>query len=546
MLQNVRPRPIGRQWRFSRRPEHGTVTTPFTLFGPLDTADPGELRNRLHTLESLVSRAPVPIAVAHDAECRFVTANAALSRLLGVPPGVNISLAPRPGEEPPYKIQRNGMDVPSDELPMQYAIAHRTRVSNDIEIVRADGTVMYVQNDVEPLYDLHGTIAGCVSVCVDLTERTRAEDLRRETDRRKDEFLATLSHELRSPLALIRDALDVLQLAGDDDTRRIACQTMQRQLQQLVRLTDDLLDVSRMTRNRIDLRRQRLDLRSAVHSALETTQPLIDAAAHRLICRLPDEPLWVEADLTRIAQAFANLLHNAVKYTGRGGRITIHAVEDQGTAVVLVRDTGVGISPQALPRIFDMFAQLDESIERAEGGLGIGLTLARRLIELHGGTIEASSAGAGRGSTFVVRLPLSAAAGDAVTPAAAPTGDPVTPRRILIAEDIPDAAEMLRVMLERMGHDVRVAADGVQAVALAKEYQPDVALLDIGMPRMDGYQAAREIRAALGPDVRLVALTGWGQEEDQRRAREAGFDHHLTKPAEPETLERLLLLSDRR
>jgi signal transduction histidine kinase/ActR/RegA family two-component response regulator len=516
------------------------VTTPFTLFGPLEVADPEELRNRLHTLETLVARAPVPIAVAHDAECRVITANAALSRLLGVPPGVNISLSPKAGEEPPYRIQRGGQDMPADELPMQYAIAHRTRVSNDIEIVRADGAVMYVQNDVEPLYDLAGNVAGCVSVCVDMTERKRAEDLLRETDRRKDEFLATLSHELRNPLAPIRNALEVLQLGADDHTRHVAYQTMQRQLQQLVRLTDDLLDVSRITRNRIDLRRQRIDLRTAVHSAIETTQPLIDAAAHRLICKLPDEPLWVDADLTRIAQAFANLLNNAVKYTDRGGRITVRAVADQDMAVVLVRDTGVGIAPQALPRIFDMFAQLDVSLERAEGGLGIGLTLARRLIELHGGTIEATSAGFARGSTFVVRLPLSFAAAGAQQEPAPSTRDTVTPRRILIAEDIPDAAEMLRVMLDLMGHEVRVAADGVQAVAMAREYRPDIALLDIGMPRMDGYRAAREIRAALGADVVLVALTGWGQEEDQQRAREAGFDHHLTKPAEPGMLERLI------
>ena len=194
------------------------MTTPFTLFGPLEVADPEELRNRLHTLETLEARAPVPIAVAHDAECRVITANAALSRLLGVPPGVNISLSPEAGEEPPYRIQRGGQDMPADELPMQYAIAHRTRVSNDIEIVRADGAVMYVQNDVEPLYDLAGNIAGCVSVCVDLTERKRAEDLLRETDRRKDEFLATLSHELRNPLAPIRNALEVLQLGADDHT----------------------------------------------------------------------------------------------------------------------------------------------------------------------------------------------------------------------------------------------------------------------------------------------------------------------------------------
>lgn len=516
------------------------MTTPFSLFGPFETASPEELRNRLHALESLVARAPVPIAVAHDAGCRFITANAALSRLLGVPPGVNISLTPQPGEEPPYRIQRGGLDVPPEELPMQYAIAHRTRVSNDIEIVRADGTVAYVQNDVEPLYDLSGSVAGCVSVCVDLTERKRAEDLLRETDRRKDEFLATLSHELRNPLAPIRNALEVLHLATDDATRQQAYAIMERQLQQLVRLTDDLLDVSRITRNRIDLRRDRIDLRTAIQSAIETTQPLIDAAEHRLTCKLPDEPLWVEADLTRLAQAFSNLLNNAVKYTDRGGRITIRAVADRDTAVVLVRDSGVGISPEALPRIFDMFMQLDASLERAEGGLGIGLTLARRLIELHGGTIEAASPGAGRGSTFVVRLPLNARAAAGEPRHAAGTALALAPRRVLVVEDIPDAAEMLRVMLDLMGHDVRVAADGVQAVAIAGEYQPDVVLLDIGMPRMDGYKAARQIRSALGPGVLLVALTGWGQDEDQRRARDAGFDHHLTKPAEPDVLERLI------
>lgn len=524
--------------------ERETAATPFTFFGPFDTASSEELRSRLRTLESLVARAPVPIAVAHDADCKFISANAALARLLGVPPGINISLTPPPGQQPPYRIQRGGVDMRDDELPMQYAIANRQPVSNDIEIVRADGKTRYVQNDVEPLYDARGEACGCVSVCVDMTERKLVEDVLREGDRRKDEFLATLSHELRNPLAPIRNALEVLRLSGHDPARQDqAYAVMQRQLQQLVRLTDDLLDVSRIIRNRIDLRREQIDLRTVLQSAIETTQPMIDAAEHTLTLELPAEPLWLDADFTRLAQAFANLLDNAAKYTDRGGHIEVGATVDRGNAVVTVRDNGIGISPAALPHIFDMFLQLDISLDRARGGLGIGLTLARRLIELHGGTIEVSSEGSGQGSAFAVSLPMAVGAVDHRRVAAETR--PAVRCRILVAEDIPDAAEMLRMMLDLMGHEVRVATDGVQAVAIAREFEPELALLDIGMPRMDGYQAAREIRAILGNRVLLVALTGWGQDDDQRRAREAGFDHHLTKPAEPAMLEELIASASR-
>jgi signal transduction histidine kinase/ActR/RegA family two-component response regulator len=510
------------------------------LFGSTTATSVDDLRSRVKALEALVARAPVPIAVAHDAECHYISANAALATLLGVPQGVNISMTPPPGEKPLYRIQREGRDIPADELPMQYAIAHRTGVSNDIEIMRADGTVLYVQNDVEPLYDAQGNVCGCVSVCVDLTERKHVEAVLREADRRKDEFLATLSHELRNPLAPIRNALEVLRRGGGDPKQTARAHAiMERQLHQLVRLTDDLLDVSRITRNRLELRRERIDLRSAVQSAIETTQPLIDAAAHVLKITAPTSPVWVHADFTRLAQAFANLLNNAVKYTERGGQISIGISSEGDLATLTVRDSGVGMSETTLPHIFDMFRQSDESLDRARGGLGIGLTLAKRLIELHGGTIHAHSEGPGRGSTFVMQLPLAVEAPARPATVERPRIE-VPSRRVLIAEDIPDAAEMLRVMLDLMGHDVRVAADGVQAVAIAKEFNPDVALLDIGMPRMDGYQAAREIRAALGSRVLLIALTGWGQEEDQRRSREAGFDHHLTKPAEPDVLEELI------
>ena len=342
------------------------MTSSFSFFDSSATSNLDDLRSRVRTLESLVARAPVPIAVAHDAECKVITANAALAELLGVPAGVNISLTPPPGEQPRYRIQRGGQDIPPEELPMQYAIAHRTGVSNDIEILRADGRKMYVQNDVEPLYDAQGEVCGCVSVCVDLTEHKHVEDVLRESDRRKDEFLATLAHELRNPLAPIRNALEVLRIAGGDARQSArACAIMERQLQQLVRLTDDLLDVSRITRNRIELRRQRIDIRAVLQSAIETTQPLIDAAAHVLTLDAPSAPIWVHGDFTRLAQAFANLLNNAVKYTPRGGRIDVRATTTATRTTIVVRDTGVGMSPLVLPRIFDMFMRSDDSTVRA-------------------------------------------------------------------------------------------------------------------------------------------------------------------------------------
>ena len=509
------------------------------VFEPPEGATQEELRARLRALADLVSRAPVPIAVAHDPGCHYISANEALGRLLGVPSHVNISLTPPGGERPLYRIQRGGRDIPASELPMQYAVAHRTHVTGDLEIIRADGSLLYVQNDVEPLYDRHGNVCGCVSVCVDLTDRKRVEDVLREADRRKDEFLATLSHELRNPLAPIRNALELMRRAGDDpqlSARALAI--MERQLQQLVRLTDDLLDVSRITRDRIELRREPIDLRAVVRSALETIEPMSEAAGHVIATDLPARPLWVHADFTRLSQAFANILDNAVKYTDRGGRISVSASADAGEAIVTLSDTGIGIDPALLPRIFGMFVQIEQSAGRPRSGLGIGLTLASRFIELHGGRIAAHSDGAGAGTTFVVRLPLIARVEERTTEVR--PARPTARRRVLVAEDIPDAAEMMCLMLERMGHDVRVAADGVQAVAVAREFDPHIALLDIGMPRMDGYEAARQIRAALGKRVMLVALTGWGQEEDQRRAYLAGFDHHVTKPAEAVVLESLI------
>jgi signal transduction histidine kinase len=516
-------------------------------FDATEDATPEELRSRLQILGGILARAPVAIAVAHDPECRFISANEALSRLLGVPPDVNISLTPPPGQQPLYRIERQGRPIAPDELPMQYAIAHRSHVTNDIEIVRSDGSIVYVQNDVEPLYDAHGQVCGCVSVCVDITERKRSADRLREADRLKDEFLATLSHELRNPLAPIRNALELMRRGGTDSALKDrALSIMARQLQQLVHLTDDLLDVSRITTNRLALRREQIDLRSVISSAVEATQPLADAAGHVLMADLPDGPLWGYVDFSRMSQVLSNLLNNAVKYTDRGGRIQISGSAENSEIVLAVRDTGIGIEPALMPRIFDMFMQADRSSDRAQTGLGIGLTLARRLVELHGGRIEARSDGAGTGSTFTVRIAQAAGRAERRREDHGGAATSADPCRVLIADDIPDAAEMLRLFVEELGHVVRVAANGVQAVAIAKEFEPQIALLDIGMPRMDGYEAARQIRAALGSGAMLVALTGWGQEEDLQRAREAGFDHHLTKPADPDVVEHLIAAAARR
>lgn len=519
------------------------TTHELGAFDSLEDASPDELRARLHALALLLARAPVPIAVAHDPECRFVSANPALAKLLGVPPGTNVSLTPPPGASPLYRIRRDGVELPPSELPMQYAIQHKTSLRNEIEIERPDGSVVFVQNDVEPLYDDTGAVTGCISVCVDLTERKKHSDILQEVDRRKDQFLATLSHELRNPLAPIRNAVELLKIAPNDETIRTqALATMQRQLLQLVRLTDDLLDVARINRDRMELRRERIDLRSVVQSAVESARPHVEAAGHWLTVRVPSKAVWLEADFTRLAQAISNLLINAVKYTERGGRIGISASAEDSSALVSVTDTGVGIPPELLPQVFDMFTQLDQTLERARGGLGIGLALARRLVEMHGGSIEACSEGTGRGSSFNIRLPIVAqgVVEERGRERSTVVGGATVRRRILIAEDDQDAAEMLRMMLAFTGHDVRVAVDGIQAVSLADEFHPHVALLDIGMPRMDGYETARVLRKSHGGDIVLIALTGWGQDEDKARALDAGFDHHLTKPADPDVLQRLI------
>ena len=388
----------------------------------------------------------------------------------------------------------------------------------------------------------------------EIAERTRAEaklreseEALREADRRKDEFLATLAHELRNPLAPIRNAVEVMRLAQNDPIATASARSLvERQLKQLVRLIDDLLDVSRITQGRLELRREKLDLATALRMALETSRPLIQAKSHTVHVAWANAPLFVDIDATRIAQVFANLLNNSAKYSAPGSAIGVQLFAAGDEVIVTVADNGVGIPPAMLGRVFEMFERVTRGGEGVQEGLGIGLTLVRRLVELHGGTVTAHSAGLNRGSTFTVRLPAwqPLRPATALSPRATSHVEGVPEaarRRILVADDNHDAAMSLALLLEMEGHDVRRAYDGVEALAIADEFRPDVALLDIGMPRLDGYGAARELRAReWAKDLLLFALTGWGQQEDQRRAREAGFDRHLTKPVDPDTLRELV------
>lgn len=366
------------------------------------------------------------------------------------------------------------------------------------------------------------------------------EDLQ-EGDRRKDEFLATLAHELRNPLAPIRNGLQVLKLSADDpDAATQARSMMERQLAQMVRLIDDLLDLSRISRGKIALQRQRVDVAIAIQQAVETSRPLIDEAGHEFSVSLPPNPVFVDIDVTRIAQVVANLLNNSAKYTERGGRIDLNVERQNGEVVISVRDNGVGIPPAMLPQLFEMFTQIDRSLERSQGGLGIGLSIVKRLVEMHGGTVEARSDGHEQGSEFLVRLPVVASRTVPVEENGGPAAS-VRGRRILVVDDNRDAATSLAMLLRLMGNQTKTAHDGLEALDVAESFRPDLIMLDIGMPRLNGYDTARRIRElSWGESVVLVALTGWGQEEDRRKSQDVGFNHHLVKPIEPASLEELL------
>lgn len=378
----------------------------------------------------------------------------------------------------------------------------------------------------------------------DISERKWAEEALRESNRLKDEFLAILAHELRNPLAPIRNALYILQQPEIDPAMTRQLLDMgQQQVEHMARMLDDLLDVSRISQGRFALRKEIVDLASLIMRAVAAVRLLVEEHRHELEISISDEPLRVEGDTTRLEQVLANLLNNACKYMDEGGKIRLTAGLRDGQVEIGVKDLGIGIPPEALPRIFEMFSQVDRSLERSRSGLGIGLALVRRLVEMHGGTIEAKSEGAGRGSEFVVRLPATAAEPPGPREAEQEKEQVAAhaKRRILVVDDNQDAATTLGILLRLKGNEVRTAFDGLEAVAAAEAFQPQAILLDIGMPKMNGYDAARRIRQeARGRPVMLVATTGWGQQQDIARSKEAGFDHHLVKPVDFAQLEKLL------
>jgi PAS domain S-box-containing protein len=413
------------------------------------------------------------------------------------------------------------------------------------EIVRFEASHLHrtdvpvaIDFSITPIRGEDGEVVLLVPEGRDVTEWKRSEEMLKSADRRKDEFLATLAHELRNPLSPIRSGLEVLRMTHDPDSIKQTQEMMGRQLGQMVRLIEDLMDVSRISSGKLKLRCERLSLQVVAAGAIEAVRPLIEAGRHLLHLELPHEPVWVDADSTRLAQVMSNILTNAAKYTPDGGKINFSIRQVEHEAVIVVSDTGLGIPREMLSRVFEMFAQVNRTLDRAQGGLGIGLALVKQLIEMHGGKIEVSSAGEGLGSVFTIRMPVVASD----VPASATTTldgslRKHTSRRILVVDDNIDGANTLAMMLRLQGHVTRTAHCGEEVLAVVQSFSPDVVLLDIGLPGMSGYEVANQLKEVSGSaSVALIAVTGWGSEEDRRRSKLAGFDYHLTKPVEANEL----------
>jgi PAS domain S-box-containing protein len=428
-------------------------------------------------------------------------------------------------------------------------------LANHTILIARDGTEIPIDDSAAPIRDRKGGILGVVLIFHDILERRNLErELRQradrlaEADRRKDEFLAMLSHELRNPLAPIRNALHILGMPeADPALAQRAWETMERQIRHMVRLVDDLLDVSRITRGKVQLRKEEVDLASVAVRAGEAFRPLAEDKGCELIVRVPAMPVPLDADPVRLDQVLSNLLNNAVKFTGPGDRIWLDVESDGDVAIARVRDTGVGIPADLLPGVFELFVQVDPEIDRSQGGLGIGLTLVRSLVEMHGGRVAAHSEGVGRGTEIEVRLPLAARVEREPVDVELPRSRQLSglPRRVLVVDDNQDAAESVALLLELWGHHVRIAYDGRSALKEAPDFLPEVILLDIGLPGLDGYEVARQLRRDSRLDrALLIAMTGYGQDRDRLRSLDAGFSHHLVKPVDPAILRELLAQID--
>ena len=451
-------------------------------------------------------------------------------------------------ENVPYTREQIRRRLPPEDAQrareaLDKALTERTDYACEYRVNRPDGSQRWVAASGRGVYADDGTVLGMTGVMQDITKKKREEQALREADARKDEFLATLAHELRNPLAPLRSSLEILGRENiGPEAQEAARMVMLRQVNQMVALIDDLIDISRISTGRIDLNREPVALAAVVEIALEISRPLIEARGHSFSLYLGEAPIHIEADRTRIAQAISNLLNNAAKYANQNGSIRLSATLEGDYVVVTVADSGIGIEPEMLSRVFEMFVQVDSRLERVEGGLGVGLTLARRLAELHGGTLEARSGGLGQGSEFILRLKAIPAPAAHAPGARHEVAREPGRRRVVVVDDNVDHAESVATLLRLEGHEVHTAYNGLEAIDAVAAVHPEVVLLDIGMPGMNGYETARRIRAGHGgAEMKLIALSGWGQPRDRERSEQSGFDHHLVKPVEPAVLQRTII-----
>ncbi len=516
--------------------EHGSLLGAFgTTEDITDIKSSQEaLRHERTFLRQVIDTAPSVIFVK-DREGRYLLGNEALARCYGTSPESLIGLTDdnfNPNADEVEAFHRFDLDVIN---------AGKSKIMEE-KVTHTDGSVHWFSTVKTPLFDDDNSCNKLLGVATDITERKRAEEALRLIARRKDEFLAMLAHELRNPLAPIRNAVEVLKIQEAANPKLAwSCNVIDRQVTHIARLLDDLLDVARITQGKIRLKIERFELTDIVNNAVETSRPLIESRGQELTISQSTAPQWIKGDQVRLEQVLSNLLNNAAKYTGEGGKITLSIMQDGSDAVIEIKDTGIGIASDILPHIFDLFTQADHSLAHSQGGLGIGLTLVHQLVKIHGGTVTAASAGIGQGSTFTLRLPASLIESSSTKPSLT---RPVLPRskfRILIVDDYADAAESLTMLLQMEGHEVETADCGMKAIELAQSFRPQVVLLDIGLPDLDGYEVAKRLRALPEThDAILIALTGYGQTDDRERSQSAGFNHHFLKPLNCSELSALL------
>jgi PAS domain S-box-containing protein len=493
--------------------------------------------DRLYRIHESILGSTDDFAYIFDREGRFVYAN---RRLLTVWAKSLDQIVGKTCRELGYEQWHHDMHMRE----IAQVIATKQPIRGEVPFTGDSGISGIYDYIFSPVLGPDGEVEVVVGTTRDVTERKRSEESLREMDRQKNAFLAQLAHELRNPLAPIRNAARIFRMKQSAEPDMLwASEVIDRQVDHLTRLIDDLLDVSRISRNKLELRKQRIELQDVVNAAVEISRPTIDQNGHKLVLDVSAEPIFLLADMARLTQVLMNLIINAAKYTDAGGIIELSAGREGDHAVMRVKDNGIGMETVAIPRLFEMFFQADASMDRSQGGLGIGLSLVKSVVELHGGTVEGRSAGLGKGSEFTVRVPVleSASQQAASQQSNSATAARSKSRRVLVVDDNRDGAESLAMFLQIGGHEVRTAYDGEEAIAMAETFRPEVVLLDLGMPKVNGYDACRKIREAdWGHDMVLIAQTGWGQEEDKHRTREAGFDDHLVKPVDPMALMKMV------